>query len=110
MDNLTPEEPSLLAPPPATRTRSGWLGKPWLWILVALLLGAGAWFYFSGGEKAPAGGAPGGKQAGGRAEELPVRGRGRDGLCATASPRSGSSALPSVGDGPWQLRSATASG
>ncbi|HEX7811759.1 MAG TPA: MdtA/MuxA family multidrug efflux RND transporter periplasmic adaptor subunit [Burkholderiales bacterium] len=54
MDNLTNEEnPPLTSSPPPTerpRTRPGksLLPRPWVWVLVLCLLGAGAWYYFSG--------------------------------------------------------------
>jgi membrane fusion protein, multidrug efflux system len=69
MDNLDPERQSpLLAPPARTRSRGGWLKKPWLWILVLLLAGAGTWYYFQGAGKPAAGtpqaGKPGAARAG----------------------------------------------
>lgn len=64
MDTPNHDEAPLRVTPARPRHRTAGLNKPWLWILAILLLGAGAWFYFSGGEKPAAGSAPGGKQGG----------------------------------------------
>ncbi len=69
MDNLTNEEnPVLTAPPPADRPRTrdpgSLLRRPWVWLLVVCLLGAGAWYYFSG--KSQSAVQQGGKQGAGQ--------------------------------------------
>ena len=51
MDNLTNEE-NLVPRAPAraelapTGGKAGLPGRPWLWLLLVCLLGAGAWYYF----------------------------------------------------------------
>lgn len=59
MDNLTNEENPVLTTPPRNRPARGLLRRPWVWVLVLCLLGAGAWYYFSG--KSQSGTQQGGK-------------------------------------------------
>ncbi len=90
MDNLTNEENPVPAEPvrnrpSRTRAASGLLRRPWVWMLILSLLGAGAWFYFSGKNQ------PGREQAG---KQGATRMRGgfdadRPAPVATATAKSG---------------------
>lgn len=66
MDKLTNEENPALTSPPRPRMSGGLSRRSWAWVLVACLLGAGAWYYVSGKPQSAA-------QEGGRQGAGPMR-------------------------------------